>query len=113
VAERHQWSQEDLVALQQAAATLERLGVWSVFVRGVCHLRTEMHVHPRDLIRISRLPGVSVEKPRLLGPGHWRVTISVGCITMYAQVDTDTLPAIGWRLDGGEPRLSRIEAGSP
>lgn len=112
MAERREWTQEDLAALQRAAETLERLGVWSVSVRGVCHQRTEITVGTRDFVRIAQLPGVTVERPHYQGP-RWYVLAHVGGITVATVMDTADLPAVGWQLEGAEPRLVRVEATAP
>lgn len=110
--ERRQWTEEDLQALREAAEILERLGVWSVSVRGVCHQRTEMHVSARDLVRIARLPGVTIEKPRYRHP-RWEVRADVGDTVVFALMETDELPTVGWRYVDRQPAIEILEEVTP
>lgn len=110
MAERRQWTEEDLQALREAAEILERLGVWSVSVRGVCHQRTEITVGTRDFVRIAQLPGVTVERPNYLGP-TWRVRARVGGMAVTAIMESQELPTIGWRYVGPADYLEEVEPG--
>lgn len=110
MAERRKWTEEDLQALREAVATLERLGVWSVYVCGAGCKRTEVSVSSRALAQIARLPGVTVERPDYLGP-NWRVRASVGDMTITAIMDTQELPTIGWRYAGPADYLEEVEPG--
>ena len=112
MAERRQWTEEDLAALRQAAATLERLGVWTVYVGGLDRQRTEMHVSARDLVAISRLPGVTVAQPRYRHP-RWEVRADVGDTVVFALMETDELPTVGWRYVDRQPAIEILEEVTP
>lgn len=109
MAER-QWTEEDLQALRDAVATLERLGVWTVYVRGAGCQCTEVSVSSRVLAQIARLPGVTVERPDYQGP-TWRVRARVGGMAVTALMDSQELPTIGWRYVGPADYLEEVEPG--
>ncbi|WP_374713322.1 hypothetical protein [Symbiobacterium terraclitae] len=106
--ERREWTREDLTALQQAAETLERLGVWSVFVRSATKERSEIYVSSSDLITVRRLTGVPTEKPKYEG-GYWKVTTRIGDAAVYALMSTEELPLVGWRYKGRQPAVELLE----
>ena len=112
MAERRQWTEEDLAALRQAAETLERLGVWTVYVGDLDRKHTEMHVSARDLVAISRLPGVTIEKPRYRHP-RWEVRADVGDTVVFALMETDELPTVGWRYVDRQPAIEILEEVTP
>jgi len=103
-----QWTEEDLQALREAAEILERLGVWSVYVRGDGITQTTVHVSNRNLAEIARLPGTTVAQPQWRH-GSWEVRAEAGGLSITARVATEELPAVGWRLASEEPRLERVQ----
>lgn len=107
---RREWTQEDLEALTQATETLERLGVWTVSVSGLIERRTKLHVSRHDMAQIARLPGVTVQTPEYKGP-NWEVVACVGRVTVFALMDAQELPAIGWRYVGPADYLEEVEPG--
>lgn len=107
MAERRQWTEEDLAALRQAAETLERLGIWSVHVRGDGITQTTVHVSSRNLAEIARLPGVTVAQPQWRHEA-WDVRAEANGICISARMDTNELPSVGWRMTGEAPRLERV-----
>ena len=110
MAEAREWTQDDLQALREAVATLERLGVWTVYVRGAGCQCTEVFMSSRAFAQIARLPGVTMERPDCRGP-NWRARARVGGMAVTAIMESQELPTIGWRYVGPADYLEEVEPG--